>query len=68
MRGSGITIDNTLAYTWLEWLEYNLRRALGECADENEKMIGVAEAKNTLDRICCLHENESDIKRVLSKL
>jgi len=46
----------------------SLQRAFGECVDENEKMIGIAEAKSTLDRICCLHENESDIKRVLSKL
>lgn len=23
-----------LAYTWVEWLEYNIRRALGECMDE----------------------------------
>ncbi len=25
-----------VAYTWVEWLEYNIRRALGKCVDETE--------------------------------
>lgn len=55
-----------LAYTWLEWLEYNLKRALGNCIGEDEKETGVKEAKNTLARIRCLYENEADIKRELA--
>ena len=57
-----------LAYTWLEWLEYNLKRALGNCIGEDEKETGVKEAKNTLARIRCLYENEADIKRELESL
>lgn len=54
-----------IAYTWLEWFEYNLKRALGEAIDEDEKKMGFAEAKNTLARIRCLCQNEEEIRRVL---
>ena len=57
-----------LAYTWLEWFEYNLKRALGDCADEKEKSMGLTEVKNTLDRIRCLYENNANIRRVLALL
>lgn len=57
-----------LAYTWLEWLEYNLKRALDKCTGEDEKKTGIKEAKNTLARIRCLYENETDIKRELALL
>lgn len=54
-----------LAYTWLEWLEYNLNRALADCIDEEEKRMGIAEVRNTIDRIRCLYENETSIKQEL---
>ena len=54
-----------LAYTWLEWLAYNVRRALGACADEAEREMGIAEVKNTVARIHYLSENEARIKRRL---
>ena len=57
-----------LAYTWLEWLEYNLKRALGDCIDENERELGAIEAKNTIKRIRYLYENEAEIKNVLARL
>ena len=57
-----------LAYTWLEWFEYNLKRALGDCADEKEKSMGLTEVKNTLDRIRCLYENNANIRHVLALL
>ena len=54
-----------IAYTWLEWLAYNLSRALDDDLDDNEKRMGINEVKNTLKRIQCLYNNESEIKRVL---
>lgn len=54
-----------IAYTWLEWLEFNLSRALDDDLDDNEKRMGITEVKNTLKRIQCLYKNETEIKRVL---
>ena len=54
-----------IAYTWIEWLEYNVRRALGEYTDEEERLTGVKELKNTLHRIRYIHEVEKDIREVL---
>lgn len=50
-----------LAYTWIEWLEYNITRALGACADEAEREMGIAEVKNTVARIRYLREKEDQI-------
>ena len=54
-----------LAYTWVEWLEYNIRRALGECIDDTEKEMGISEVKNTIHRIKYLWNNEKNIKAAL---
>ena len=54
-----------IAYTWIEWLEYNVRRALGESSDEDEQLTGVTELKNTLHRIRYIHEMEQDIREAL---
>lgn len=54
-----------LAYTWVEWLEYNIQRALGICTDEAERMMGISEAKNTIQRIKYLHSVEQQIKEAL---
>lgn len=55
-----------LAYTWVEWLEYNIERALGDCMDESERSMGISEVKNTMNRIKYLYEHESDIRKVLA--
>lgn len=57
-----------VAYTWLEWLEYNLRRALEPGFAESERAIGRTQARLTLDRIRCLHVMETEIKRELAHL
>ena len=54
-----------LAYTWIEWLEYNIQRALGACVDEAEKQMGVEQVVQTLNRIRYLREKEDDIKKEL---
>ena len=51
-----------LAYTWIEWLEYNLKRALGLCQDENEREMGFEQVKLTLARIRYLRDMEEQIK------
>ena len=57
-----------LAYTWVEWLEYNIERALGDCMNESERSMGISEVKNTLNRIKYLYEHESEIKKVLASV
>ncbi len=57
-----------IAYTWLEWLEYNLKRALGtEGAAEEEIKLGKTETVNTIGRIRYLHSLENDICEVLKR-
>ncbi len=54
-----------LAYSWVEWLEYNVKRALGHCADGAEREMGLSEAVLTLKRIAYLRNEESQIKAKL---
>lgn len=54
-----------LAYIWVEWLEYNIRRALGVCMDEEEKTMGISEVRNTINRIKYIHTIEKNIKAAL---
>lgn len=54
-----------LAYTWVEWLEYNIRRALGMCMDEEERMMGISEVQNTVNRMKYIHSIEKDMKDAL---
>lgn len=55
-----------LAYTWVEWLEYNIQRALGVCIDETERMMGISEVRNTVDRIKYIRNIEKEIKEALN--
>lgn len=54
-----------LAFTWVEWLEYNIQRALGACADEAERMLGISEVRNTVDRIKYIRNTEKEIREAL---
>ena len=51
-----------LTYTWIEWLEYNIQRALGSCQDKSEQELGFTEVKNTINRIKYIHQMENKIK------
>ena len=51
-----------LTYTWIEWLEYNIQRALGSCQDKAEQEMGLTEVKNTINRIKYIREMEDIIK------
>ena len=57
-----------LAYTWIEWLEYNITRALGRCQDEKEREMGIAEVRNTISRIRYIREKEDEIRMMLDHL
>ena len=58
-----------IAYTWVEWLEYNIRRALGlEGNGEEERQLGEWEVRNTVARIKALGEAEEEICGTLREL
>ena len=58
-----------IAYTWVEWLEYNIRRALGiEGSGEDERQLGEWEVRNTVARIKALGEVEGEICGTLREL
>ena len=53
----------------VEWLEYNIKRALGMVStDTNEIKLGEAETNNTISRIKYLASIEGDICSVLRQL
>ena len=54
-----------LTYTWIEWLEYNIKRALGDCHDKTEQQLGLTKVKNTINRIKYIHHMEDKIKKNL---
>ena len=57
-----------ISYTWVEWLEYNIRRALGmEGSKEDDIRIGKEEVKNTIERIRYLKDIEKDVRKILSE-
>lgn len=57
-----------LAYNWVEWLVYNVQRALGACMDESERAMGISEVKNTVHRIQYIFSKEQEIKELLNRL
>ena len=59
---SGVT---GVAYTWVEWLEYNIQRALGKCVDEAERELGISEVRNTINRIQYIHKTMPQIREAL---
>lgn len=54
-----------LAYTWIEWLEYNVRRVIEPWAGEAERKLGISEVRLTVDRIRYLYAMEDSIKQQL---
>ena len=63
-RGYGEIVG--VAYTWVEWLEYNIQRALGNCMDEAERELGISEVRNTIHRIQYIQEMEPQIQAALN--
>ena len=55
-----------VAYTWIEWMEYNIQRSLGKCVDETERQLGISETRNTMDRIKYIHQAMPQIRDALN--
>ncbi len=51
-----------LVYTWIEWLEFNIQRALSASMDKTEQELGLTEVRNTINRIKYIHKMEDKIK------
>ena len=53
----------------LEWLEYNIKRALMiECADENERKLGIDQVKETMEHILYYEEIKDNLISHLEKV
>lgn len=51
-----------VGFTWLDWLEYNTKRALLiECGDEEEQKLGIREAQETVRRIVYYHSVREEV-------
>ena len=58
-----------IAYTWIEWLEYNINRALGIVSEDTEEIkLGEEETRNTIERIKYLVSIENEVCAVLKNL
>lgn len=58
-----------IAYTWIEWLEYNIKRALGLVSQDADEMgLGEAETENTINRIKYLATIEDEVCKVLKNV
>lgn len=59
-----------VAYTWIEWLEYNITRALDSSLTADEQKLGITEVTNTLRRLEYLRDREesiiSNLERILA--
>lgn len=63
-----ITVDwkklSGVGFAWLDWLEYNTKRALLiECGDEEEQKLGIREALETIRRIVYYHSVREEVVR-----
>ena len=57
-----------IAYTWVEWLEYNIRRALGLEGSGDEIGLGEDETVRTVGRIRYLASVETEVRHVLQEI
>lgn len=55
-------------YGRLEWLEYNVKRALGIDCSEDEKKIGISEVRDTIAHVVYYHEAKHSILNCLNQL
>ena len=54
-----------VGYSWLDWLAYNVRRALGiECGDEEERQLGIRETHETIRRIRYYHSVREELGKI----
>jgi len=53
-----------VAYTWIEWLEFNISRAIENSLDESEREMGITEVRNTINRIRYICDKEKEILKI----
>lgn len=57
-----------IAFTWVEWLEYNIKRALKiECNDVAEQKMGIEQTKMTINRIKYINQNRDIIIHIIEE-
>lgn len=56
-----------IGFGWLSWLAYNLKRALGiECGNEEERILGMEQVKETIQRIVYYASVKEELLNYLS--
>ena len=56
-------------YNWLDWLEYNIKRALLiEYADEAERKMSISQVHQTIERIAYYHSAKESLLQQLTLL
>ena len=56
-----------IGFSWLDWLEYNVKRALRiECGSEEERKLGIGQVHETLRRIIYYHTIKDELLKQLS--
>lgn len=51
-----------IGFSWLDWLEYNVKRALWiECSDGEEQKLGICQAHDTIRRIAYYHSVRKEL-------
>lgn len=56
-----------VGFGWLDWLEYNVKRALGiECEHEEERQLGIGQVRETMGRIVYYDSVRDELLRHLS--
>lgn len=57
-----------IAFTWVEWLEYNIKRALKiECNDVAEQKMGIEQTIMTINRIKYINQNRDIIIHIIKE-
>ncbi len=55
-----------IGFSWLDWLEYNVKRALDiECRDEEERQLGLRQVHETVERIVYYESVRDELLRHL---
>lgn len=58
-----------IVFTWIEWLEYNIKRALKiECNDRAEQKMGIEQTKMTINRIYYINQKKEKIIRIIEEI
>lgn len=58
-----------IGFGWLEWLEYNIKRALlMECGSAEERELGIGQVHETMERIFYYHSIKEELTKYLATI